>query len=87
MRPRGGQITRNMNLDVLGLAGFRIENIEAAELLVDEGVGTGRHRFEVQSLVVKDLLHFLRFGVVGEDRDRTFTVGKEIDRVSHPDRV
>ena len=77
---------------IAGLAARRstkeeIQEMERSELLIDDGVGGGARRFDVQSTVLNHSLHLLCFGVIGKKRYRAIPVREKIDGVSHPHRV
>ncbi len=92
--PDGGQVRLQVgqfavNLDGEGCVGVGcgVNEMERAELLVDEAAGTGLEGFEVEALVGLDLGDFFGAGVVAEERDGAVAVGEEVDGVADPDGV
>ncbi len=86
VRTRCGKIAGNVDVDFCRFAAAGIERENFAELFVDERVGSGRERFEVEALVFDCLLHGFGFCVVGEKRDGTVAIGEKINRVAKPHR-
>ena len=84
VRPGGRQIASDANVHLGRFAARRIENVNSAELLVNQGVGARGKRLEIKTFVVDDLLDRSRFSFVGEQRHRPAAVGKKIDRVAEP---
>ena len=87
MCPSRRQITGNANRHLRRFAALRIEQINSAELFVDQRVRPSRQRFQVQPFVVQHLLYRLGFRVIREQAHRTVAVGKEINRVAEPHRM
>src|SRR5262249_34676774 len=81
-----GQIAGDGDIDLLRLAGLRIERVDAAKLFIGEHVGAGGERLQVETFVGKNFLHGFGLGVVAEDGDGTVAVGEKVNRVTDPDR-
>ena len=70
-------------------AALQVEQVEAAELFVDDGVGARRSRLDVEAVVLHDARHLLRRRVVGVERDGAVAVRQEEHRpvAASPHRV
>ena len=66
---------------------MQVVEINGAELLVDDGARPRRGVLDVESLVVDELLHLLRFRVVFEKGDGAIAVREEVDLVANPKRI
>src|SRR5262249_32962445 len=87
MLTRRPEIAPNMDVSPPRRCGARIKRKNLAELFVDEHIGTGRERFEVEALVFDKLFHGFGFCVVGEKRYAAIAIRKEINGVAEPNRV
>ncbi len=64
-----------------------IEQVERAELFVDNRAGAGLGGFNGQPVIFDHLRFLLGFCVVSEERVRAIAIGKEINRVADPKRI
>ena len=84
MRQHFGKLSGNAHLDTLTLPGARVEQVQRAELLPHDGVGTRAGGLEVQAAVLHRLGDLVGLGIVHEQADGTAAVGKEVDLVAGP---
>jgi hypothetical protein len=86
-RAQFGEVALNVNGDRLRFAGFEVVKVNAAELLVDNGVRSEGCRLEIEATVGNGLMNGLGLDVVGVEGDWAVAVGKEVDVVAGPHGV
>ena len=84
MRPDFGKVAHNRDVQSAIACGLEVQEVERPKLLVDDGVGRGGSGFDVQAIVLHDLLHLLRLDVVSEEGHRAIAVREEINGVADP---
>ena len=88
VRTELGQVGGQCHLHPVRLPGAQIVEAQRSQLVVDDRPRTGAGGLDVEAVLVGDhLAHRGRARVVGEQRHRPRPVGKEVDRVAHPDGV
>src|SRR5207249_5454811 len=87
MRPQLQQVARDVYGHGFGSAGFQIVEVQRSELLIDDCVGSRGSGLQVETLILDNLLHAFRMGVVAEEGDRTISVGQKINLVANPHGV
>src|SRR5207237_7653023 len=83
MRTQFGDIARQPDLHGLGLARFQIVEMECAKLLVYDGARARRRGFEIEPMILDELLHLFGTIVIAEKRDRAAAVREEVNLVAN----
>ena len=83
-RPHFGEIARERDLLLLRFSGFEVVKKDGAELLIDDGAGTGGGGLQVFAFVVDRFAHLMLCQVVLEEGEGAVAVGEEVDGIAGP---
>ena len=81
------EIRRNVNFHKLIVMARKVEEMQRAELFVDDGSGARVGRFDRESGVIDELRFRLRFYVVSEECVGAVAIRQKINRVADPHGV
>ncbi len=87
VRARLGKVPCHPHVDDVVPAAREVDEVQRAELLVDDDPGPGGRSLDVQALVLDHLRHLPAAGVVREQAHGAASVGEEIDLVPDPHGV
>ena len=76
-----------MNVQRAFVSRFQVQQIQRAELLVDDGISRDGRRLDVEPVVFHHLLDLLRLHVIRKQRNGAVSIREKVNRVPDPHRV